>query len=279
VDNQLDAFHSTTPARARTEITNLSFYAQDTWRPFSRLTVTYGLRWDYNSVPHDLDANNGNLVPLFGNYATGNVTVGAPGTPLWKPQYANFAPRLGIAWQLRQHPGWETVLRVGGGLYYDPGIADASSQPWVSGYPAVQATVLLNSSLPVSPEQVRLPAPNLAQPPPGNLFFQFPSDFQAPCVWEWNVAIQQALGKDQALTVAAVGTLGRKLLYVASYPIVTANIYSVTSTDNSGSSDFNSLQIQYVRHLSHGLAANMGYTWSHSIDTNSSDTAVCAHGI
>jgi hypothetical protein len=273
VSNQLDAFHSTTPARARTEITNLSFYTQDTWRPSSRITVTYGLRWDYNSVPHDLDPNNGNLVPLLGDYATSNVTVGVAGTPLWRPQYANFAPRLGVAWQLRQQPGWQTVLRVGGGLYYDPGIADASSQPWVSGYPAVQATVLLNSSLPVSPAQVQLPGVDLAQPPPGNRFFQFPSDFRAPRVWEWNVAMQQALGKDQALTVASVGAVGRKLLYVGSYAIVTTNIYSVTYTDNSGSSDFNSLQIQYVRHLSHGLAANMGYTWSHSIDTNSSDTA------
>jgi hypothetical protein len=273
VENQLDAFHSTIPSRARTEMTNLSFYVLDTWRPSARLALTYGLRWCYNSVPHSLDLNNGNLVPLLGDYATGNVTVGIPGTALWKPQYLNFAPRLGAAWQLRRQPGWETVLRVGGGLYYDTGIADASSQPWVSGYPAAQSTVLLNSSLPVSPEQVQLRPVNLAHPAPGNQFFIFPSDFQAPRVWEWNVALQQAFSKDQTLTAAFVGAAGRKLLYVVAYAEVTANIYPVLYTDNSGRSDFDSLQIQYQRRLIHGLTANMGYTWSHSIDTNSSDTS------
>jgi hypothetical protein len=178
-----------------------------------------------------------------------------------------------MAWQLRRQPGWETVFRLGGGLYYDTGIADASSQPWISGYPAGQATVLLNSSLPVNPAQVRLPAESLAYPAPGNQFFMFPSDFEAPRVWEWNVAVQQALGGNQALNIAYVGSVGQKLLYVTSYPVVTANIYSVTWTDNSGSSDFSALQVQYERHLSYCLAANMSYTWSHSIDTNSSDTS------
>jgi hypothetical protein len=68
-------------------------------------------------------------------------------------------------------------------------------------------------------------------------------------------------------------------LYVVSYPVVTANTYSVTYSDNSGSSDYNALQVQYQRHLSHGLAVNMGYTWSHSIDTNSSDTSTYVPGV
>jgi Carboxypeptidase regulatory-like domain/TonB dependent receptor/TonB-dependent Receptor Plug Domain len=274
VNNQLSAFHSTAPSRARTAMTSVSLYAQDTWRASSRLNVTYGLRWEFNSVPHSLDPNNGGILPLLGNYGAGNVTVGAPGTALWTAQYSSFAPRLGVAWQLRRQPGRETIFRAGGGLYFDTGIADASSQPWVSGYPAGQATVLLNSSLPVNPSQVALPPLNQTQPPPGNKFFMFPSDFQAPRVWEWNLTFQQALGRNQTLSVAWVGAAGRKLPYVTAYPLVTANIYSVVYTDNSGSSDYNSLQVQYERHISHGLAINASYTWSHSLDTNSSDTSV-----
>jgi hypothetical protein len=129
VSNHLDAFHNTAPSRARTEITSLSFYAQDTWRVATSLNLTYGLRWDFNSVPRSLDPNNGNLVSLVGNYAMGDVKVGRPGASLWKQRYANFAPRLGLAWQ----PVKSIVLRAGGGLFHDTGIAEASSQPWVTG--------------------------------------------------------------------------------------------------------------------------------------------------
>jgi hypothetical protein len=107
----------------------------------------------------------------------------------------------------------------------------------------------------------------------------FPSDFGAPRVWEWNVSLQQALGKDQTLTAAYTGSAGRKLLYVVAYPEVTTNIYPVTYSDNSGSSDYNALQLRYERHLSYGLAASIGYTWSHSIDTNSSDTTAYVPGL
>lgn len=275
VNNHLDAFHSTAPSRARTGIANLSLYAQDTWRIAPHLNATYGVRWDFTSVPHSRDANNGNLVPLVGNYATGNVAAGSAGASLWQTRHANFAPRVGLAWQIAS----KTVFRTGGGLFYDTGIAEASSQPWVSGYPSGQATVLLNSSLPVDPAQVRLPAVNLSQPPPGNQFFMFPSDFHAPRVWEWNAALQQALGNNDTLTLTYAGSAGRKLIYPVSYPVVTANIYSVTYTDNGGSSDYNSFQLQYERRLQKNLAASLSYTWSHSIDTNSSDTLTSVPGV
>ena len=175
--------------------------------------------------------------------------------------------------------GHGTVLRAGGGLFYDAGIAEASSQPWVEGYPSAQATVLLSSHLPVSPALAALPPVNLSQPPPGNLFFQFRTNLKAPRVWEWNVAIERTLGKDQTLTVTYVGSAGRRLLYAASYPEVTSNIYTVNYTDDSGSSSYEALQAQFERRLSHGLAATAGYTWGHSIDTNSSDTTASVPGV
>jgi hypothetical protein len=279
INNQLDAFENTAPSRARIEMTGMSLYTQDTWMMSSAVNLTYGLRWDYNSVPHSRDHNNGDLVQLFGNYARSNVTVGTPGSPLWNQRYDNLAPRIGAAWVFRKHAGRETVLRAGGGLFYDTGIAEASSQPWVSGYPAGQSTVLLNSRLPVSTSLVLLPPLNLTNPPPGNRFFTFAPNLRAPRVWEWNVTLQQAMGSDQTLTLAYVGSVGRRLLYSVAYPIVTENIYSVVYTDDSGSSSYNALQLHYERRLSHGIAANLSYTWGHSIDTNSSDTTTYVPGV
>ena len=258
---------------------SMALYTQDTWTISSAVNLTYGLRWDYNSVPHSLDPNNGDLVQLFGDYARSKVSVGTPGARLWNQRYDNLAPRIGAAWTFRKRPGRETVLRAGGGLFYDTGIAEASSQPWVSGYPAGQSTVLLNSHLPLSTSAALLPPVNLSNPPPGNRFFVFAPNLRAPRVWQWNVTLQQAMGTDQTLSLAYVGSAGRRLRYSVAYPIVTANIYSVVYTDDSGNSSYHALQLHYERRLSRGIAANLSYTWGHSIDTNSSDTATYVPGV
>ena len=43
------------------------------------------------------------------------------GTKEWQTSYKNFAPRLGLAYQVSQVPGRETVLRGGFGVFYDTG--------------------------------------------------------------------------------------------------------------------------------------------------------------
>ena len=119
VNNDNLSFGNFGETLVRGDATNLSLYAQDAWKASRGLTLTYGLRWDLNPPAHDRYPKNGNYVPLLGNYLTGDVSVGAAGSTLWNPQYKNFAPRVGLAYQIRQTPGWETVLRAGIGLFYD----------------------------------------------------------------------------------------------------------------------------------------------------------------
>jgi hypothetical protein len=149
VSNTLPEFLHLQDSSTRADIKNLSLYAQDSWRVTSRLNVTYGLRWEVNTPPRDLYANNGNYIPLLGNYVTGNVTAGPAGSPLWNTQYLNFAPRLGIAYVIRQTPGWETVLRAGGGLFYDLGTGDSALNPWLNGFPN-QNSAVASTSLPIA---------------------------------------------------------------------------------------------------------------------------------
>ena len=257
----------------RADQTNLSLYAQDTWKLSRQLTVTYGLRWDLNPAPHDRDPNNGNYVPLRGNYSTGNVSVGPAGSPLWKTQYTNFAPRVGLAYQVRQTPGWETVVRAGMGLFYDlasPGIAEFNA--FVFAYPRLALVTAPNTSFPVSPNTAPPPPVDLTNPPPGSVFSVYPKELADPRSWQWNVSIQQALGSAQSITASYVAQVGRDLLYGQFYPSVGPNQYEVGYTDNSSRSNYQSLQFQYQRRLSRGVSATVTYAWSHSLDDASSDS-------
>jgi hypothetical protein len=255
----------------RTQLTNLSLYGQDSWRATRRLTVTYGVRWDINTPPSSRYPNNGNYVPVLGDVASGNITLGTPGSSLWNTQYTNFAPRLGMAYQLRQTPGWETVVRAGIGEFFDVASEGAAFDVFINSFPNQQIAAIGRQSFPVSSSVATLPPVSLTDPAPGSSFTAYPRNLASPRSWQWNVSIQQALGSAQTLTLSYVAAVGRKLLYDTLDPFVGPNSYAVFNIDNSASSNYQSLQLQYQRRLSRGVTATVTYAWSHSLDDASAD--------
>ena len=246
--------------------TNFSAFAQDTWRIMPRLTLTYGLRWEYNPPPSEKNGKSPLAVIGLGDPAT--MTLGPPRSPFWKKTYDNFAPRVGVAYQLSENNRFGTVLRSGFGLFYDVGNSSGAAAFGV--YPFTASTVQLFVPFPdfSSLQPVDLPA-NPLVPPFGRVFDSDPN-LKLPRTYQWNVSVEQSLGTQQTLTASYVGAAGRKLLRVTSLNTPNPDFTSVVDIQESvATSDYHSLQVQFKRRLSRGLQALASYTWSHSIDTGS----------
>jgi hypothetical protein len=64
------------------------------------------------------------------------IEINPFGTPAYNTTWGNFAPRVGVAYQLSDNPRWGRVLRAGWGLFYDTGsqIGSGVSTPYSGRY-------------------------------------------------------------------------------------------------------------------------------------------------
>ena len=246
---------------------NLGVYAQDTWRVLPRLTLTYGIRWDLDFVPQTLSGPGFPAVTGFDLQNLANLSVEPSGTPPYKTTYGNVAPRLGLAYQLSQNPEWQTVLRGGVGIFYDLASSEAGNTVAPGDYP-FSAVTFGGGTFPINPPP---PAPPITPPTatiPGSVLAMDPH-LSLPYTIEWNVALEQALGKEQSVSASYVGASGRRLLQTASVYDPSPSLGFAALLTNQGNSDYDALQVQFQRRLSHGIQALASYSWSHSIDTDS----------
>ena len=260
---------------------NISAYGQDTWRVSQRLTLDLGVRWDVNPAPSEANGKVPVAVTEIDNLAT--MQLASLGTKEWKTGYENFAPRLGFAYQLFRTPGRETVLRGGFGVFHDTG-NDVALDNFNQKFPYASSRSVSNVVYPLSATQVApgaLPIQaGLTTPYP--TFFAFDPNLKLPYTLQWNIAIEQSLGKSQAITASYVGAAGRNLLQSKQLTLTTINpkFTTITLTTNSATSDYDALQVQFQRRLSRGLQALASYTWSHALDDDSSGSTarVAQHG-
>jgi carboxypeptidase family protein/TonB-dependent receptor-like protein len=250
--------------------TNFSAFAQDEWKATRRLSLSLGLRWDVNPPP----GNGSGVLPYTLNQiADLNTAQLAPtNTPLWQTDYHAVAPRLGAAYLLRQSAGTETVVRGGFGIFYDMGNVLASNGfdgIGFGGFVSYQGV-----PFPLTTAQLVVPPPSIASPY-DNEVYAFDPHLKLPYTMQWNFAIEQELGRNQALTVTYVGSAGRDLLVSYTLSPPTNPNFSLGNglqvTTGGATSDYNALQVQFQKGLSHGLQSLVSYTWSHSIDDASSN--------
>jgi hypothetical protein len=247
-----------------------SAFAQDTWKISSRLTMDLGLRWDLNPAPGTANGTYPLAVTEISNFAA--MALQPNGTPVYKTTYANFAPRIGAAYQLRSKPGHETVIRSGFGVFYDTGNQLSTLG---NSYAPNGVTTTFGGTFPFTSAQLTPGVPGYGNinPPYGTLAVSDPN-LKLPYTLQWSLAVQQAFGDNQTFTLTYIGNGGRKLLVSQQYSLAKVNpLFTTVIVDyGGGTSSYNALQAQYVRRMSHNLQLQMSYTWSHAIDTASTDS-------
>ena len=250
--------------------TNLSLYAQDSWRVSPRLTLTYGLRWEYNPPPHEANGKEAFTVVGLDNPAT--MTLAPRGTELYHATHNNFAPRIGAAYQLKQSQGWETVLRGGFGLFYDLGNGQISEAYRQGSFGYGSFKFIAAAPFPFSTEDATPNPVSTALPVTDQMTVAEPN-LKLAYARQWNFAIEQSLGSNQVLSATYVGAAGRRLLRDEALYVPNDDFQNfLIVVKNGATSDYSALQLQYKRRLSRGIQALASYSWSHAIDDLSLDS-------
>jgi hypothetical protein len=251
-----------------------SGYVNDGFRIKPALTITMGLRYEYNSPPVDTtDRAN-----VYDPATQSLVRVGTNGIPRsgYTADRNNWAPRVGVAWTLGSDG--KTVVRAGYGIYYDQS-ALAPSEGLYFNPPFFNFNLYF--SLPGLPLTLNNPFPSVFPLPLPPSAFAFQRDLRTPYVQQWNIGIQRDLGKSRVLEVAYVGSKGTKLIsardinqpFPSAAPVnprPVPQFADITFEESSAKSSYNSLQVRFQQRLDFGLSLLGSYTWSKSIDDASS---------
>jgi len=197
------------------------FYAQDTWRVTQKLTVNYGLRYEFY-FPETINAKgNGSLM----DPATGYLNVAGVGKVAsnmnWSRDTKTYSPRIGVAYQILP----TTVIRGGYGRSFDIGVfgsifghAATQNLPVLSSQEITATGGYLSSAFtlaqgPPAPTPIPVPASGLL-PNPGYAVNSRarPNPLRLPSLDAWNLSMQQSLTPTVSLTIAYVGNKGTHTL-------------------------------------------------------------------
>ena len=261
---------------------DFAFFVQDQFRTTPKLTLNYGVRYDYAQLPQPTASNP--------DYPKQTGTIHSP--------TKNFAPRFGFAYSMSD----KTVVRGGYGIFfarfqgavlqtlffsngvYQPAVSlNGTVASELTNGPVFPNTLSSNSNLPTGSVDIVWAAPN----------------FKSPYTQQGDLSIERQLTQHISLTLGYiwsrgvslftnqdlnVGPAGPPVTYrindasgsqVGSYTTPTYRLASrvdgryrrIIQVENGGNSYYNGLSAQLKKRLSKGFEASVAYTWSHAIDT------------
>ena len=200
---------------------NIGPYIGDTWRVRPNLTINMGLRWEYVSVPKEVNGllvlPQGGLESLLGNPLIEPVTGG--GRQLYKDDWNNFAPSFSFAWD--PFGDGKTSFRGGYGISYviDNNITTIDNAANRGGF--TRSVTLNDPSGTISGGIPTIEVPTLTLPfrardvftttDPAFAIFTIDPELKTPYVQQWNLGVQREVLGDMVAEVRYVGNRGTKL--------------------------------------------------------------------
>jgi Carboxypeptidase regulatory-like domain len=276
-------------------------YLQDTWQATHKLTLTYGLRWEFYP-PANPDRKGG-----FSQYDPADNTLHVSGygdvaDDLGLPvRWTNFEPRVGAAYRASAR----TVVRAGFGIshtpfqdnnyaYNYPVRQNVSFNSTSSYLPAVRtdgSVATLENGFPPAPVPA-IPANGIITDAPKSSAWNVVNpDYKDPYVMSYNLALQQDFGHGWVADFAYVGNMGRHL---PAYYNINAGVvagagakgqpeyttFGRTATTNimayGTNSDYNGLQVKVTRRFQNGLSWTSGLAFQKSMGFISSTTGLAS---
>ncbi|MBN9657056.1 MAG: TonB-dependent receptor [Acidobacteria bacterium] len=237
-------------------------YAQDTWKPLSNVTITYGIRYDVYSPP---SANENSPFDYPRRFRTDRN---------------NFAPRLGVAIGKGR-----TVVRASGGIFYDPFQTDLYRRALLNNGSPQYFAVSLLAQQPFAPAFPNvLPTSIQGLPAIAQDITTVSPDFATLYSANANVSVSREFSSDLAVTATYLFTRGNRLPVYRNINLVpsgltladgrpifgSGRVYAgfgnILVAESVGQSIYNGLNLTLTKRFSRGLEAFATYTWSHAID-------------
>jgi outer membrane receptor protein involved in Fe transport len=276
-----------------------ALFAQDEWKVNPRLSLTLGVRWDFEQLPDPQLANS--LLP-----ATSKIS----------DYKGDFGPRVGFAYDV--FGGGRTILRGGYGMFFAREINSTIYQALIgTGAPGSQTNPTLfpgGACSPIFP-QVVAPA-NLGTclgGASGNATaYYLDSNFKPPQIHQADLTVEQEFGKNDVFSISWLGSWGRRLPDfvdtnlpapapvsftvndpgntgpLANNSTVLANVYfydtananhrpnpnfsSITDIFSGVNSNYEALVGSIKHQMSHHVSVDANYTWSHALDFGENNT-------
>ncbi len=285
-----------------------ALYAQDSFHATSRLTLNYGLRWEYFGVQHNKNANlDSNMVLGTGSTiqqeianATVDVATNSPVGGLWHKDYKDFSPRVGFAYALTKDG--KTSLRGGYGIGYERNFGNVTFNIIQNPPNYAVLSLVAGTDLPTIPISV-----NNAGPLAGNSGSKVlpavslravDQNIKNAYAHQYGLSLEREVTGNVVASLSYSGSAGERLYSIDHFNLPSyGNLYlgvpctpgtfgdpgtcttrlntqygNINERTNGAASNYNAMIARVItKNVAHsGATLDISYTWSHSLDDLSS---------